>query len=151
MTPPLSDVGMMELISLEVAGHAFCIDIRAVREIRGWTAATPLPSAPGYVLGVINLRGAVMPVLDLSNRLGFGATEPSGRHVVVVVQHGEQTVGLMVDVVQETVMLDASQLQPPPRYDGSGEAFVDALIPREGVILSRLNVPSLLPPEALAA
>lgn len=144
--------GTLEVIVLEVAGHAFCIDIGSVREIRGFTASTPLPQAPDYVMGVINLRGAVMPVLDLRARLGMGVTEVSGRHVIVVVSHDEQTAGLLVDAVQETMMLGAEQLQAPPRYEGGPEAaFVDALVPLEGRILARLAVPSLLPEEALAA
>lgn len=143
--------GTMEIIVLEVADAAFCIDIGSVREIRGFTASTPLPQAPDFVLGVINLRGAVMPVLDLRARLGLGSTEATGRHVIVVVQHEGQTAGLLVDAVQETMILDVAQLQSPPRYEGGPEeAFVDALIPLEGRILSRLSVPSLLPQEAMA-
>lgn len=140
----------VEFILLEVAGHAFCIDIGSVREIRGFTASTPLPQAPPYVLGVINLRGAVMPVLDLRARLGLGSTEASGRHVIVVVHDQDQTAGFLVDAVQETMMLRADQLQPPPRYaDGPQDAFVDALIALEGRILGRLAVSSLLPQEPL--
>lgn len=65
----------LELISFEIGGQEFCIDIRMVREIRGWAAATPMSQTPAYALGVINLRGAVMPVLDLRQRLGLGLTE----------------------------------------------------------------------------
>lgn len=151
MVAELHPGGTTELILLEVAGHDFCIDIRAVREIRGFTASTPLPQAPDYVLGVINLRGAVMPVLDLRARLGLGVTEASGRHVIVVVHHDDQTAGLLVDAVQETMMLTAEQLQAPPRYEGGPEdAFVDALIPLEGRILGRLSVPTLLPQDTMA-
>lgn len=142
----------VELILLEIAGHVFCIDIRSVREIRGFTASTPLPQAPPFVLGVINLRGAVMPVLDLRARLGLGTTVASGRHVIVVVHHDDHVAGLLVDAVQETMILDSAQLQPPPRYDGgASEIFVDALIPLEGRILGRLHVPALFPDEALVA
>lgn len=151
MSLDLSTDGAVELIVLEVAGHAFCIDIRSVREIRGYTASTPMPQAPDYVLGVINLRGAVMPVLDLRSRLGLGATEASGRHVIVVVQNEDQTAGLLVDAVQETMMVAVDQLQAPPQYEGAPpDAFVDALLPLEGRILSRLSVPTLLPRDTLA-
>ena len=152
MSPSHLAEGKMEIILLEVAGHAFCIDIGSVREIRGFTASTPLPQAPDYVLGVINLRGAVMPVLDLRARLGLGVTEVTGRHVIVVVHNEDRPAGLLVDAVQETMMLDLGQLQPPPRYEGGAdEMFVDALIPLEGRILGRLSVQALLPQEALAA
>lgn len=143
--------GTVEVIVLEVGGNAFCIDIRSVREIRGFTASTPLPQAPDFVLGVINLRGTVMPVLDLRARLGLGVTEATGRHVIVVVQHGDRPAGLLVDAVQETMILPAEQLQAPPRFDSAGgDVFVDAVIPLEGRILSLLNVPSMLPAEVLA-
>lgn len=143
--------GSVELIVLEVGGNAFCIDIRSVREIRGFTASTPLPQAPDFVLGVINLRGTVMPVLDLRARLGLGVTEASGRHVIVVVHHGDRPAGLLVDAVQETMIVPAAQLQAPPRFEADApEVFVDAVIPLEGRILSLLNVPSLLPLEVLA-
>lgn len=152
MTHPTHADGTIELILLEVAGHAFCIDIGSVREIRGYTASTPLPQAPEFVLGVINLRGMVMPVLDLRARLGLGVTEATGRHVIVVVQHDGQTAGLLVDEVQETMILPISEMQPPPRYEGGPqEPFVDALITLEGRILGRLSVPTLIPEEAHTA
>ena len=152
MSFPFDADGAIELILLEVAGTDFCIDIRSVREIRGFTASTPLPQAPDFVLGVINLRGAVMPVLDLRARLGLGTTEASGRHVIVVVHHGETLAGLLVDAVQETMILPAEQLQPPPRYEGGpADVFVEALIPLEGRILSLLSVASLLPQEVMEA
>lgn len=138
--------GKLELISFEIAGQEFCIDIRAVREIRGWTAATPIPHTPPYMLGVINLRGTIMPVIDLRNRLDLGRTEASSRHVIVVVQHGERLEGLLVDAVQETFVIDEALLQDPPAMDGANDArFIDAIIPLEGRMLSRLVVAALLP------
>ena len=136
----------IELISFEIAGQEFCIDIRSVREIRGWTPATRMPHAPPYVLGVINLRGSVMPVLDLRSRLGLGETEASLRHVFVVVQDGERLAGLMVDAVQETFTVDVKLLQTPPDMESNGsDVFVDAILPLEGRMLSRLVVGALLP------
>ena len=147
---PIDD--KIELISFEIAGQEFCIDIRSVREIRGWTPATRLPHTPPYVLGVINLRGAVMPVLDLRNRLGLGTTEASTRHVFVVVQDGPRLAGLMVDAVQETFVVDASLIQAPPDVGGGSEIqFVDAIFPLEGRMLSRLVVAALLPDETRIA
>ncbi len=139
---------VLELISFEIAEQEFCIDIRTVREIRGWTPATPMPQTPEYMRGVINLRGAVIPVLDLRNRLGLGRTDPSSRHVIVVVQHDERVVGLLVDGVQETFQVEASLLRPPPAMGSTAtERFVDAILPMEGRMLSRLVVGSLLPAE----
>ena len=138
----------IELISFEIAGQEFCIDIRAVREIRGWTPATAMPQTPDYLLGVINLRGLVMPVIDLRARLGLGVTEPSSRHVIVVVQHADRTAGVLVDAVQETFVVDEATMQPPPALgEAAGPRFVDAILPLEGRMLSRLVVGALLPGE----
>jgi len=144
--------GMLELISFEIGGQEYCIDVRSVREIRGWTPTTPMPQTPDYILGVINLRGTVMPVLDLRCRLGLGRTEPSSRHVIVVIQHGTRMAGVLVDGVQETFQLAASLLQPPPAVDSdANDQFVDAIIPLDGRMLSRLVVGSLLPREVAHA
>lgn len=147
----LAQAGQLELISFEIGGQEFCIDISVVREIRGWTAVTAMPQTPEYIRGVINLRGAVMPVLDLRNRLGLGRTEPSSRHVIVVVQFESRMVGLLVDAVQETFMVDAALLQAPPPMDTTGDLFVDAIIPLEGRLLSRLVVSALMPGGAALA
>lgn len=138
------DDGRVEVITLVVRDVEFCVDIKAVREIRGWTPATPVPHAPPYVKGVINLRGIVMPVLDLAARLDLGVTEPSSRHVIVVVQCGEQLAGLLVDSVQETFFVSASQLQAPPSVCGPNGA-IDAILPLEGRMISRLIVERLVP------
>ena len=141
----------LELISFEIADQEFCIDIRTVREIRGWSPATPMPQTPDYIVGVINLRGLVVPVLDLRNRLGLGRTEPSSRHVIVVIQHEGRVAGLLVDGVQETFQVDSTLLQPPPAMGSTAnDRFVDAILPLEGRMLSRLVVGSLLPLEQTA-
>lgn len=148
----LPNEGQLELISFEIGGQEFCIDIRSVREIRGWTPATQMPHTPGYVLGVINLRGAVMPVIDLRRRLGLGVTEVSSRHVIVVIQHGAQLAGVLVDGVQETFQVDASVLQEPPQIETTTpDLFVDAIIPIDDRLLSRLVVSALLPAQQIAA
>ena len=142
--------GKLELISFEIADQEFCIDIRSVREIRGYMAATPLPGSAAHVLGVINLRGAIMPVLDLRARLGLGRTETSSRHVIVVVQHAGRTAGLLVDAVQETFVVDEAQMQPPPAVDWTGAdgGVVDAILALDGGrMLGRLAVDVLLPGE----
>ena len=154
MDPTQPDTeSQLELISFEIGGQEYCIDVRSVREIRGWTATTPMPQTPEYILGVINLRGAVMPVVDLRCRLGLGKTEPSTRHVIVVIQHDVRTAGILVDGVQETFQLPASVLQAPPAMDSDADnQFVDAIIPLDGRMLSRLVVGALFPREtALAA
>ena len=143
---------MLELISFEIADQEFCIDIRGVREIRGWTPATPVPQTPDYICGVINLRGAVIPVVDLRNRLGLGRTEPSSRHVILVIQDDERVAGLLVDGVHATFQVEAGLMQPPPPLESlAADRFVDAILPLEGRLLSRLVVGALFPNLTLEA
>ncbi len=148
-----ADPAKVELIAFEIGGQGFCIDIVSVREIRGWTPAAPLPQTPDYVLGVINLRGAVMPVLDVRLRLGLGVTEQTSRHVIIVIQDGPRLVGLLVDAVQETFVVEASLFQAPPDLTTDTDTpFVDAILPLKDRMLSRLVISSLIPgPEKLAA
>lgn len=143
---------VLELISFEIAAQEFCIDIRAVREIRGWTPVTSLPQTPDYVQGIINLRGSVIPVIDLRRRLSLGSTQPTSRHVIVVIQHEAGVAGLLVDGVQETFQVNADLLQPPPAVSTKGvDRFVDAILPLEGRMLSRLVVGSLMQAELFEA
>src|SRR5690348_13056127 len=104
----------LELISFRVGAQEFCVDIMDVREIRGWTLATPLPHSPDFVRGVINLRGAVLPIVDLSARLGLGAADPSARSVIIVTRIGERTVGLLVDAVSDILTVTEETIQPTP-------------------------------------
>src|ERR1700722_8759163 len=103
-----------EFIAFRIGVQEFCIDIMSVREIRGWTPATALPHAPSYVRGVINLRGSVLPIVDLSERLGFPPTETNARQVIIVVQIGHQIVGLLVDAVSDILSLAGDAIQPTP-------------------------------------
>ena len=88
-----------EVITFLIERQEFCIDVMSIREIRVWIPTTPLAHAPSYVCGMINLRGAVLPIIDLADRLGYYPTEPASGHAVLVVQIGRQTVGLLVQGV----------------------------------------------------
>jgi purine-binding chemotaxis protein CheW len=116
--------GKRELISFLTGGQEFCLDVQCVREIRGWTPATPMPHAPEFVCGVINLRGTAMPVLDLGARFGFGATEPDARHVIIVAQVQDQPVGLLVDAVCDTLTISPDEVQPAPEVAGEASRRV---------------------------
>jgi purine-binding chemotaxis protein CheW len=141
-----------ELISFRIGEQEFCVDIMAVREIRGWTQATPLPQAPSYVRGVINLRGAVLPIVDLAARLGLGDTEPSVRNVIIVVRIGQRLVGLLVDAVSEVLTATSDMIQPTP--DVSCDAvkmFIKAIIALDGRMVSWITLDRILPEQEAEA
>ena len=153
--PELSatSAGRRELISFRVGAQEFCVDIMVVREIRGWTQATPLPHSPNFLRGVINLRGAVLPIVDLAARFGFESGEPSERQVVIVAQINGQLVGLLVDAVSDILTVDDGLVQPPP--DIASEivrSSVQGLLAIDQRMVSLISLDRLLPrPELDAA
>lgn len=138
----------VELLSFRLAEQEYSVDIMAVREIRGWSRATPLPHAPAHVRGVINLRGTVLPVVDLSTRLGMAPVEGDPRNVIIVVQVGDQTAGLLVDAVSDILALPRSELQPPPDLAAdAAHSFIEALTIVDGRMVRVLDLQAVLPSE----
>ncbi|WP_092868185.1 chemotaxis protein CheW [Hyphomicrobium facile] len=136
----------LEVLAFRVGNQDFGIDVVAVREIRGWTPATPLPHAPSFLCGVVNLRGIVLPIVDLAARLGFSPAEPTARHAIVVTQQGEQVIGLLVDGVSDILTIDLAQVQPTPEVASDmAKSFVRGVIPIDGRMISLLALNTVLP------
>lgn len=135
-----------ELLSFRLGTQEYSVDIMSVREIRGWTRATPLPHSPAHVRGVINLRGTVLPVVDLSTRLGMAPVDGDARNVIIVVQVGGQSAGLLVDGVSDILSIPISELQPPPGLAAEGTAgCIAALTIVEGRMIRVLDLDAVLP------
>jgi purine-binding chemotaxis protein CheW len=135
-----------ELIAFAVGQQDFCIDVMSVREIRGWTPATVLPHSQAFVRGVINLRGAVLPIMDLAVRLGFPQAEIMARHVIIVVQVNQQVVGLLVDAVSDILTVsDEEVLTPPDVASEMAKRFVTGLLAIDGRMISIISLESILP------
>ena len=135
-----------ELIAFRIADQEFCVDIMQVREIRGWTPATPLPRTPSYMKGVINLRGAVLPIVDLGARLDLTTEEPSARHVIMVVNVGGRTLGLLVEAVSDIINLSDDMVQPTPDVAcDQVKAFVKGLFAIDGRMISLISLDRVLP------
>lgn len=142
----------VRLITVRAGSQDFGIDMLAVREIRGWSEPTPLPQAPSYVRGMVQLRGVVIPVIDLGDRLGLGAAAPTAKSVLVVVERNAQLVGLLVDSVSDLVVLPQASLQPAPQLHGTpATTFVAATVALEGRILGALRLDSVIPDLSAAA
>ncbi|RMC31329.1 chemotaxis protein CheW [Paracoccus alkanivorans] len=142
-----NSVGKSDVVAFKLAEQDFCIDIGLVREIRGWSPTTVLPHAPHYVKGVINLRGSVVTVVDLSARLGFGATEPSQRHVVIIAMHEGRIVGLLADLVSDIVTVNDEHMQAVPDIasDPAREFIIGMITFEDGRILRKIDLAQLLP------
>ncbi|OWO93784.1 chemotaxis protein CheW [Rhizobium esperanzae] len=113
--------GDRELIAFRIGDQEFCVNIMSVREIRGWTPATTMPHSPAYMLGVINLRGAVLPIIDLAARLSMKPADPTARHVIIVAQVRRKVVGLLVDAVSDILTVTDEIIQPTPEISSDLE------------------------------
>ena len=100
-----------------IGEEVYGLAIRNVTEIVGLQRITEVPDMPGYVLGVINLRGAVIPVVDVRLRFGIEQREPDERTCVIVVQLDDISVGLIVDTVSEVLDIPADNVAPPPNVN----------------------------------
>lgn len=140
-------LGRREVVSFKVADQDFCIDIGVVREIRGWTPTTVLPHAQSYMKGVVNLRGSVVAVVDLSDRLGFGPTEPSARHIIIIVMIEDQTIGLLADVVSDILTIDDGAMRPVPNIASEvARDFISSVVTFEDSrMLRKLDLSKVLP------
>lgn len=136
----------IEVVAFEISGMTYCIEIEEVREIRGWSATTALPHAPDYFKGVINLRGSVLPVIDLANRLGLAPTEPTARHAVIVIQRNDRTVGLLVDAVADIVEIGKDDVEPiPSSASEKAKAFVSGIISSDDKMIRILGLDTVIP------
>ncbi|MCH4091024.1 chemotaxis protein CheW [Acetobacter sp.] len=103
-----------KVISFNVGEQEYCVDILRVREIRGWTEATPLPGTPRCIKGVINLRGIIVPVIDMCELLHVSHHDSSDRNVVMVIDVDGKTAGLLVSKVSDILDITAEMVQDVP-------------------------------------
>jgi len=136
-------------LSFNLAQESYGVAVLKVREIIRLQEITPLPKAPHFIKGIINLRGKIIPVIDLSLRFGMAPIEQDEHTCIIVVQirksNGEEKfVGLLVEAVQEVVQINADDIEPPPDF-GSG-IQLDYL---QGMSKSKNGVCTLLNVEAI--
>lgn len=131
----MSDVDGMadQYLTFMLDGEEYAVEILQVQEIKGWDTATPVPNTPDYVLGVINLRGAVVPVIDLRRHFNLEATVFDTTTVIIVVkvagEESDRTVGIVVDAVSEVYRFQRSDVQPPPELGSTiNTEFVRGLV-----------------------
>ncbi|AWK87412.1 chemotaxis protein CheW [Azospirillum thermophilum] len=134
-----------QYVTFTVGSEEYGVNILAVREIRGWTPESRLPNLPDYVRGVINLRGIIIPIFDLRARFGGGATEVTRRHVVVVVQVGERTRGILVDAISDILAIGHDAIKPPPDVDSGliDAEYLSGLYTADDRMVTLLNVERL--------
>jgi purine-binding chemotaxis protein CheW len=138
-----------QYLSFFLGGQEYATDILRVQEIKGWDTVTRVPYSPNYILGVINLRGAIVPVVDLRVRLALESAPFDSATVVIVVRvagaRGERIVGLVVDAVSDVYSFSAENIRPPPEAVGSlDQMFVLGLAKLEDKLVIVLDIERLV-------
>lgn len=120
----------MQILCFALAGEAYGIPILKVREIQASATITRIPKSPAFMPGVINLRGAIVPIIDLRTRFSLGNPPEGGRPVIVIVEVQGRTLGMRVDAVSEVVDIDPGSIQAPPEWGSDttlDKAFISGL------------------------
>ena len=140
--------GTMQLVSFRLAEEEYGIEIHKVREIILVGEITRVPQSPSYVIGLINLRSSVIPIVDLKLRFGLGLSEMTDDTRIVVVQVGGKTVGIVVDAVSEVLRISPDQIAPPPpTVVGLGQEYLTGLAKLDDRLLILLDIDKILIPE----
>ena len=117
-----------KIVTFTLGKQMFGIDMRALIEIREWEEPTPLPGVPNYLKGVTNLRGSVVPVVGLAERLGWTPSVLHSRSCILVVAIGERQAGFLVDEVADIVAIDGAAVQPAPDVEVSEQSAIAGLV-----------------------
>lgn len=134
-----------QFLTFTLHEEEYAIDILKVQEIKGMSKITPIPNAPAHVKGVMNLRGTVVPVIDLRRRFSMASVEADNLTVIIVVNVGKQVAGLVVDTVSDVLNFSMQDVEPTPELAGGLDtSFITGLAKVEERLVTLLNIDRLL-------
>jgi purine-binding chemotaxis protein CheW len=138
-----------QFLTFMLAGEEYGVDILRVQEIKGWENATEIPNTPDYIQGVMNLRGTIVPIVDLRSRFELEQVEYSNTTVVIVLkiktETSEKTIGFVVDAVSDVYNVTEEQLKPSPDFGNSvSTEFVKGLATIDEKMLILLDIDHLI-------
>src|SRR5215510_7179433 len=141
--------GSSQYVTFVCAGVEYGVEILRVQEIKGWDGVTRVPYTPPYMLGVMNLRGVIVPVIDLRTRFGVAERAPDGSTVVIVVRvhtdNGEKTAGIVVDAVSEVYSVTPENIKATPDLGSVADgACVRGLTSVDGKMVMLLDIDRLV-------
>ena len=140
-----------QYLTFNLAEEYYGVDILKVQEIKGYTTVTRIPNTPDYLKGVLNLRGTIVPIVDLRMKFGMGTTEPTPFTVVVVVNVRNRVMGFLVDAVSDVLDLNAKQIQPPPELGSAVDInFVAGIGNANDRLVTLLDIDRVLTDEEVA-
>jgi len=143
--PAAAPAGLEQFISFAIGNDQYGVDIMSVREIKGWSEVTHLPRQPEYIRGVLNLRGVMVPIIDLRCRFGQGKTDAGPMHVVIIVSVDNRLVGLLADRVLDIVTVELANIQPVPQLARTSRvAFLAGLVTLESTMIALIDLANLI-------
>ncbi len=140
-----------QYLTFALGEEEYGIEILKVQEIKGYSGITPIPNTPPHIRGVMNLRGTVVPVVDLRIKFGREGRDYSKFTVIVVVKVGEKIVGLVVDAVSDVLDIPSSEIRPTPDLGGRTDTrFISGMAPTNDKLVVLLDIDRLLEDEEIA-
>lgn len=141
---PAQDVQTLQFLTFTLGEEEYGVDIMSVREIKAWSDVTRLPNSPKYMLGVMNLRGIIIPIFDLRARFGGENTQPHAKNVIIVVALEKRLTGILVDTVSDIVDTTQTDIKPPPTADlNIDERYLHGLISLDERMIVLLDIDHL--------
>jgi purine-binding chemotaxis protein CheW len=141
-------VPTLQQLTFSLAGEEYGVDILSVREIRGWSRVTRIPQTPAHLLGVLNLRGAIVPIMDLRLRFGLERESYGDNTVVIILAITERLFGIVVDAVSDVVDIDPAAIKPVPDMGAIVDTrYLKGLIAAGDRMVLLLDVERLLKPQ----
>lgn len=146
-----ADTALREYLTFALGAEEYGLDILRVQEIRGCDAVTTLVNAPPYIKGVINLRGVIVPIVDMRIKFGLGQATYDQFTVVIILSVAGRVVGMVVDGVSEVVQLSPEQIRSVPQFGTLLDtAYIDGLAELEGRMVILVDIEKLMTSEDMA-
>ncbi|KVP96503.1 chemotaxis protein CheW [Burkholderia ubonensis] len=145
MTHHTSDASGQEFLVFTLGAEEYGLDILKVQEIRGYEKVTHIANAPAYIKGVIDLRGVIVPIVDMRLRLNLGRADYNQQTVVIILNLGKRVVGMVVDSVSDVLALGPDQISPAPKFGGAMTAeYLTGLGTVDGRMLILVDIETLM-------
>jgi purine-binding chemotaxis protein CheW len=146
---PAAGAESHQVLTFVLGNETYGVDILRVQEIRGWSAVTKIPHAPSHVLGVLNLRGSIVPIVDLRMRFALDSVEYTAVTVIIVVSvispAGRRDFGVVVDGVSDVVDVNPAEVKPTPEIGSKGATdYIQGLVPVSNRMVVLLDIDRLI-------
>jgi len=140
-----SSAGMLQCVTFTLDSEIYGINVMQVQEVLRVTEIAPVPGAPHYVLGIINLRGNVVSVIDTRTRFGLMSQEADDATRIIIIEAESQIIGILVDSVAEVVDVDRTEIELAPNVGNEETSkYIDGVVSREGRLLILVDLNKLL-------